>query len=280
MNVRALSAIALLTAIPMTAQVTYPRVSPKTTVTQSVGLTDVTVTYSRPAVKGRQIWGQLVPHGEVWRTGANEATLFKVSDDVTINGQKLAAGSYSLHTVPGPNEWTIIFNRTADQWGSYEYKQDQDALRVTAKPQSLQSPVELLTIGFPDVQLNSATATIEWDKVRVPFTIGVDTEKKTLAAIKSELAKQEDWRIPYQAANFAFNNGMEWSESQQWIDRSVGIKKTAQNLGLKARMLSKAGKSQEAIRTAEEAIAVGKAAEPKVDTSALEKLVGEWKAKK
>lgn len=279
MKLRALS-LALLIAIPAVAQVTYPRVSPKSTLTQTVGLTDVTVIYSRPAMKGRQVFGQLVPTGEVWRTGANEATIFKVSDDVTINGQKLAAGSYSLHTIPGASEWTLIFNKTADQWGSYEYKQDQDALRVTAKPQALQSPVEMLTISFPEVQLASATAAIEWDKVRVPFTIGVDMEKKTLASIKAELAKQDDWRLPYQAANFAFNNGMSWAESQQWVDRSIAIKKTVQNVGLKARMAAKAGNSKDAIKLGEEAIALGKAAEPKVDTAALEKTVAEWKAKK
>lgn len=273
-------ALSILLSVPATAQLTLPRVSPKSTVTQTVGLTDVTVTYSRPSVRGRQIFGELVPMNEVWRTGANEATIFKVSNDVTINGQKLPEGSYSLHTIPGENEWTLIFNKKADQWGSYEYKPEEDALRVTAKPETVPSPTELLTISFPEVQRNKATAVIEWDRVRVPFTIGVETDDKVLASIKSELAKLEDWRIPFQAANFAFNNDMNWSDSQQWIDRSIQIKKTYQNLGLKARMLAKAGKTQEAIKTAEEAIRLGQAADPKVNTTPLETSLAEWKAKK
>ena len=111
-----------------------PRPSPKATVVQTVGLTDVTITYSRPGVKGRTIWGDLVPYDKVWRTGANEATTFQVSQDVKINGQALPAGTYSLHTIPGKTQWTVIFNKTADQWGSYDYDQTKDALRIQVTP--------------------------------------------------------------------------------------------------------------------------------------------------
>src|SRR5437899_746922 len=119
----------LLSSLPLAAQLRTPRPSPKASVMQTVGLTDVTIVYSRPGVKGREIWGALVPYDKVWRTGANEATTFAVSDDVMINGQPLPKGTYSLHTIPGKDEWTIIFNKDAGQWGSFSYDEAKDALR-------------------------------------------------------------------------------------------------------------------------------------------------------
>src|SRR5512133_2105001 len=141
--------LVVLVAIAATAQqVQLPRVSQKASVTQTIGLTDVTITYSRPGVKNRTIWGGLVPYDQVWRTGANEATQIKISSDVTINGQKLAAGSYSLHTIPGKDEWTIVFNGTANQWGSFDYDPAKDTLRVKTKPVWLNESEERLTYSF------------------------------------------------------------------------------------------------------------------------------------
>ena len=127
-------ALILLLALPAVAQVRYPQASPHAVLTQAVGTTDVTIDYHRPGVKGRQVWGGLVPYDKVWRTGANEATMITFSDDVTIDGKPLPKGTYSLHTIPGKSEWTIIFNKVAKQWGSFSYKQEEDALRVNAKP--------------------------------------------------------------------------------------------------------------------------------------------------
>src|SRR5687767_6702669 len=125
----------LLSTAAWAQQLNLPRVSPKGSVMQTVGTTDITVMYNRPGVKGRTIWGGLVPWDQVWRTGANEATTIQFSDDVTINGQRLPKGTYSLHTIPGRDQWTFIFNKTSVQWGSYSYDQANDALRVTAKPE-------------------------------------------------------------------------------------------------------------------------------------------------
>src|SRR5688572_28525367 len=159
--------IAHLCMAQATPAVRTPRPSQKASVMQTIGVTDVTITYSRPGVKGRKIWGDappgapagtdtlkdarerakdapIVPSGHVWRTGANEATLFEVSDNVTINGQPLPAGRYSLHTIPGPTEWTIIFNKDDGQWGSFTYDEKKDALRVKAKPQTLADSQEWL----------------------------------------------------------------------------------------------------------------------------------------
>ena len=149
-----LMGLAVLAAVPLAAQQTpqlrTPRPSPKASVMQTIGLTEMTITYSRPGVKGRQIFGALVPYGTVWRTGANEATTISFSDDVTINGQPLAKGTYSLHTIPGKDQWTIIFNKVAEQWGSFKYDQAQDALRVTARPEK-SSFQELMEFDVPQV---------------------------------------------------------------------------------------------------------------------------------
>ncbi len=157
-----LAAAILFMAVPLAAQqaqapkMLTPRVSPKASLKQTVGLTDITITYSRPGVKGRKIWGGLVPYGKVWRTGANEATTFEVSDDVTIDGKPLPKGIYSLHTIPGPDQWTIIFNKVANQWGSFNYDESKDALRVTAVPQKAPF-TEWMAFEIPSLSADKAT---------------------------------------------------------------------------------------------------------------------------
>ncbi len=147
------------------------RVSPPASVWQTLGeATVVRIDYSRPAVKGRTIWGDLVPRGKVWRTGANEATTFSASHDVLINGQKLPAGKYALFTIPGEDEWTLIFNKTAEQWGASDYNEKTDALRLTVAPQPAPH-AEWLHFGFEQLDGTKATAVLHWEKVRVPFTV-------------------------------------------------------------------------------------------------------------
>lgn len=151
------------------------RVSPRAFVIQTVGTADVTISYSRPGVKGRQIWGGLVPYDKVWRAGANEATKITFGKDVLINGKKLAAGSYAFFTIPSKDEWTVIFNKTADQWGAFEYNQAEDALRIKVKPQSAEFN-EWLEYTFSDMKINkkgnnSAVINLNWDKLKIPFTV-------------------------------------------------------------------------------------------------------------
>src|SRR3954469_3572547 len=189
-SVIAVLSIVLFMVASGSAQLRLPRPSQKASVMQTLGVTDVTITYSRPAVKGRPIFGEvaekdnyakgestlddqykrpagmpIVPYGHVWRTGANEATQFVITDDVLINGQKLAAGSYSLHTIPGKDEWTIVFNGAANQWGSFDYDPAKDTLRVKAKPQWLNTSEEWLTYSFDPVSEDSAQVNIRWEKV-------------------------------------------------------------------------------------------------------------------
>ena len=298
--------VMICAVIATTAQVRVPRPSQKASVMQTIGVTDVTITYSRPGVKGRKIWGDplpgqessvkgeatldnqnvrpkeavIVPWGHVWRTGANEATTFEVTDDVLINGQKLAAGSYSLHTIPTKDEWTIVFNGTANQWGSFDYDPAKDTLRVKAKPQWVNENQEWLQYTIEPVADNSARVNIRWEKVSVPFTVEVpDVMSVTLAKARAAVnaAKADDWRTPLQAANFALQNNVatDDEEGMSWLEKSIKVKETFQNLSAKARALFKAGKKQEAIALGEQAIQRGKT--DKVDTANFEKTVATWK---
>lgn len=282
-----------------------PRPSPKAAVSQTIGVTDLTITYSRPGVKGRRIWGDpltgaatgaatlddararakdapIVPYGHVWRTGANEATTFEVSDDVLVNGQKLAAGKYSLHTIPGRDEWTIIFNSDAGQWGSFTYDEKKDVLRIKAKPQAAEMQ-EWLLFEVPNVTPNSAQVNIRWERLKVPFTVEVPDVKRvalTRARAVIAAAPADDWRTPLQAANFLLLNEdpADDAEAMPWLEQSLKVRETYGNLYTKARALATQGKTAEAITTAERAIRVGK--EAKADTTDLEKRLAEWRGKK
>ena len=283
-----------------------PRPSQKASVMQTVGVTDIRITYSRPGVKGRRIWGDppagappgeatldsqltrpkdavIVPYGHVWRAGANEATLFEVTDDVLINGQPLPAGRYSLHAIPGPAEWTIIFNRDDGQWGSFSYDAKKDALRVKAKPEAAAENQEWLAYFIDPVAENSARVNLRWERLRVPFTVEVKdvnalTLEKARAAVTA--AKPDDWRTPLQAANYAFqnNNPSDDEEAMRWLEQSLKVKETFQNMYTKARVLAAQGKTADAIAAGERALALGR--EAKADTSDLEKRLSEWKAKR
>jgi DUF2911 family protein len=287
-------------------QLPVPRPSQKASVMQRIGVTDVTITYSRPGVKGRQIWGDplpgqkaegeatlddqtirpkgapIVPYGHVWRTGANEATTFVVTDDVLINGQKLAAGSYSLHTIPTKTEWTIVFNGTSNQWGSFDYDAAKDTLRVKVKPEWLQTSQEWLSYTFDPVTDDSAQVNIRWEKINVPFTIKVpNVGALTLARLKETVAgaKPDDWQIPMRAGMYLINNSpADAEQGLAWLDQSIKVKETFQNLSNKARALYKLGKKQEALALADQAIQRGKA--DKVDTTNFEKVVADMKAGK
>ena len=294
-------------AVSAFAQIEVPRPSQKASVMQRVGVTDITITYSRPGVKGRKIWGDplpgqtaegeatlddqnkrpagapIVPYGHVWRTGANEATQFVVTDDVLINGQKLAAGSYSLHTIPTKDEWTIVFNGTANQWGSFDYDAAKDTLRVKVKPEWLKDNQEWLEYTFDPVTEDSAQVNIRWEKINVPFTVKVaDIAATTLSHLKTTVgnAKPDDWRTPMQAGNYLINNQNPADDEQgmAWLDQSIKVKETFQNLAAKANALYKAGKKEEAIALGEQAVQKGKA--DKADTTNFEKRLADMKSGK
>jgi len=277
----ALVAAALLADASSAAELQLPRPSQKAQVMQTVGLTDVTINYSRPGVKGRVIWGELVPYDKVWRTGANEATSITFSTDVKVNGQPLPAGTYSFHTIPTESDWTLIFNKKADQWGSYSYDEKEDALRVRVKAQPHEF-TEWMELSLPDIAVDKATVALDWEKLRVPFEIQVETIDHALTNARAAMASlaPDDNQTAYRCASFAFQNNVAPDEARQWVDKSISIKETWLNLRLKADMLAKEGKTAEAIQFAEKSIAVGKQDAPADEIAKIEKQVAEWKKAK
>lgn len=227
-------------ALPVHAQErgdAVPRVSPNATVSQTIGVTTVEITYGRPSVKGRDIFGGLVPFGEVWRTGANEATTVSVSTPVRVQGERLAAGTYGFFTIPGPDTWTLIFNETANQWGAYNYDPGQDVLRVEATPQSADTQ-ELMTFSIEDVTDTSATAVLHWAETRVPFSITVNTPEVVRARASEAMASAEDWREPLQYVRYALRQEVLLDAALDWVNRSVEMEAHYLNLRMKAHVLA------------------------------------------
>jgi len=282
------------------------RPSQKASVMQTIGVTDITITYSRPPVKGRTIFADapatmesrakgeatldnqnerkagepIVPYNHVWRAGANEATLFQVTDDVLINGQPLKAGSYSMHTIPGKDEWTIVFNNDPGQWGSFSYDAAKDALRVKTKPQAASDSQEWLVYTFDPVMENSATVNLRWEKVRVPFTVEVKDVKAAWRKHADEMiaANPTSETLPLQVANTYLNRDKNYDEALKFVNQSIKLKETFGNLSAKANILWAAGKKEEALAVADSAIAKGKA--DKANTTNFEKRVADMKAGK
>ncbi|MDL1950334.1 DUF2911 domain-containing protein, partial [Acidobacteria bacterium ACD] len=258
---------ALAAALPAAAQFQAPRPSPKASVSQTIGLTDVGVSYSRPSVKGRVIWGGLVPYDKPWRTGANEATTITFSDDVTVNGQKLAAGTYSIVTFPGKTEWTVAFNKDTKLWWETEYDAAKDALRVKVAPQEA-AHKETFEISFPAVGADSAQLAFHWEKVYVPVFVGTETKAKAMELAKKEVEKAsaEAWRTPLRAARWAWESKASLDDAAAWADRSIAVQENWSYLSLKARILADQGKTKEAIATGEKAVQVARASAQKPDT--------------
>lgn len=278
-----LAAALLGGAAPLAAQFEPPTISQKGSVSQRVGVTEFTVSYSRPNVKGRVIWGELVPYDKPWRTGANRATTFSSTDDVEVEGKKLPAGTYSIVTIPGVDSWTVAFNRDLDLWFKTEYDEKKDALRVTVKPAALESLVETFTIVFRDVTPDGTQLTLNWEKLRVPVSLRVDTKGLVLARGRAAIAaaKADDWETPLAVGRyFASEKLGEPGEAMKDVERSVAVKKTWPNLAAKARILAAEGKTAEAVKLGEEAVALAKVSPEKPNSTAFEKSLAEWKAKK
>jgi hypothetical protein len=263
-----------LAQAPQLPTLRVPRVSQGARVTQVIGLSDVTIQYHRPGVKGREIWGKLLPYGEVWRAGANEPTLFTFSDEVTIEGKKLPAGTYRFVTIPSQGDWTVIFNSEVKNWGTV-YEPKYDTLKFTVKPETIPQE-EWLSFSFTDLAPSSARVVLAWEKVKLSFKIEFNTAGKLQSSVGT-------WQILNGAARYAMMEKVYTTEAMNWIDRSIAMDKNAMNLRTKAELLAAAGKFKEAIAIGEEALAVGKAKDPKYEASQqakdLTKLVGDWKSK-
>lgn len=256
-----------------------PRVSANATVSQTIGITDVAITYGRPLVNERTIYGDLVPYDQVWRLGANEATTITFSHDVTIEGQALAAGTYALFAIPHQNEWTVIFNKTANQWGAFSYDEGEDALRVKVASQTMPHH-ELFTMAFMDVTSESANLMAGWADRGFAVQVGVDTKTMIMAKAEAEIAETDNWQVPMQYAGYAFRNN-ELAKALEWIDKSIAIEETFFNVGGKAQALAQMGNTDGAIELGEKALKMAKAMpQPPGNLSQFEDLLAQWKGNK
>src|SRR5215470_1141069 len=230
-------------------ELNIPRVSQRASVTQRIGLTDITITYHRPAVGGREIWGKTVPYTKVWRAGANENTTITFTDDVTVEAKPLAAGTYGLHTIPDKDQWTIIFSKNATSWGSFTYDEKEDALRVMVKPHVAES-FDVLTYVFDDVKPDSAAATLRWEKLAVPFRISVDVKAVVLKSIKNELRNVGGftWAGYDEAAQWCLDNNYELEQALKWEDTSIQNEDRFENWETKSRIYDAVGKKDEAAK--------------------------------
>src|ERR1017187_6238473 len=240
------------------AQLKLPQISPKASVTQTMGLTDITIDYHCPSVKGRKIWGALVPYDSLWRTGANEATAISFSDDVMIEGNKLAAGRYALFTIPGKSEWTIIFNKKKDMNSAFGYKKEEDALRVKVKPLS-NANNESMEFWFSDITINSCTINLMWEKLHIPFKVTTETDTKVMAIINDSLkANPNKVSLLRQAAGYTVTSGLHLDNGLEWINKAISIKSEYRTFWTKAQLLAKMGKYNDAVDAANKTLDLGK----------------------
>ena len=270
-------------APPAPPAVRLPQVSQAASVKQTIGLNDVTITYSRPGVKGRKIWGGLVPYGSVWRTGANSATTIQFTEDVLVEGQPLAAGTYSLHSIPGEKEWTLIFNKQASQWGSYSYDAAKDAARVKVTPLA-GAPQEWMQFRFEDPTIDTARVVLAWENLQVPFTIknATDTHTKAVGMLRESIAKAkpDEWQPYYRGGNYLVQNKLYMDEAAAWLDKAIAISPTPPVYYAKARYYDAAGKTREAIAEIDKALAAAKPDTPAPLLEELRNVRKTWSEKK
>lgn len=237
-----------------------PRPSQHAKVSQRIGITDLTVNYHRPVVNKRKIWGGVVPYGQVWRAGANENTTIEFTDAVSIEGKPLPKGIYGLHMIPGENEWTVIFSRNSTSWGSFTYDQAEDALRVTVKPQAADFH-EALTYDFDEVGPDSSVVTLRWEKLAVPFKVGVNTHEIVAQNLHNQLRglAQYAWDGWDDAANYLLQEKFDLEEAVKYSDKSIQNEARYDNFMTKSRVLDALGRKDEASTARNKALTMANA---------------------
>ena len=241
-------------------ELNLPRPSQHAVLTQRLGITDITVNYHRPLANGRKIWGGLVPYGQVWRAGANENTTITFSDPVTIEGMALPAGTYGLHMIPNENQFTVIFSKASTAWGSFSYKQDEDALRVNVKPGTAEEH-NALTYDFDQLKPDSAVLTMSWGKVAVPVNIAVDVNKVVEASLQKQLRglSQYDWQAWNDAAQYFLTAKFDYEQGLKDVDQSLQNEERFENYMTKSQLLDAMGETAEANTARDQALAKGNA---------------------
>ena len=257
-------------------QLNTPQPSPTATIKQNFALSNIEISYSRPGVKGRKVFGDLVPYGKVWRTGANNATTITFGEEVMIGGTKVPAGKYGLLTIPGENEWTVIISKQTNVTSPADYKQDQDVARVTTKPEKVPFSIETFMINIDNIKSNSCEIGLGWDNIYTSFPVTADVESKVMAQIKNSM--ENDNKPYFNAALYYIDNGKDLNKAVEWLDKAY-----AQNpeafwvLYQKARAQKMLGKKTDAMATSNKSIEIAKKAKNDDYVALNEKLQKEMK---
>jgi hypothetical protein len=270
-------AASLFAAAVASAEIKLPQASPYASVTQGIGISRITVEYHRPGVKGRKIWGGLVPYGKVWRLGANNATTIELSHPMKVAGTEVVAGRYALFAIPEAGSWTMILNRKAEQWGAFYHDPKDDVLRFRVTPEAAPH-MEWMAISLLPKSDDRLEVEIRWEKVRISFPIAVDTKAMVWKQIDDELAraKPEDWEAFHNAARYALVTGERRDEAMKWIDQAMK-KESFWNYEVKARLLHAAGRVSEAYPVMDKAKALAKGKAPKDYIDGLDATIAEWR---
>lgn len=277
-TVLALSALfGINTYVSMAQQLKLPAPSPQQTLEQNFALSNIKIEYSRPSIKGRVVFGDLVPYGKVWRTGANASTKITFGEDVKVEGQALAAGTYALYSVPGKDSWEIMFYNDLKLGGNVAgYKQENEVLRVKVKPNTYAVKVETFTINVADVTPTTANVEILWENTRAAFNVTADIDSKVLKDIDASLAK--DTRPYFQAAGYYYDNGKDLTKALEWVNKAiVENPKAFYMVHLKAKIQVKLKDYKGAIATAEQSIELAKEAKNDDYIALNQKLIAEAK---
>jgi hypothetical protein len=251
-------AAALTLSTAANAQLKTPQPSPTATIQQTVGLTDVEVIYSRPGIKGRTIFGELVPYGEIWRTGANASTKIKISDNAKIGGQEVPAGQYAIYSIPGATEWTVIIYKGLENWGAAGYDKTQDVARITVKPTKLTEKYETFTIDFSDFETAGANLNLMWENTKISLPISTPTDEQVEKQI-AELMQGPNANSYFGAARFYLEKEKELPKAEMWINKAVELRPDAfWMIHVQAKIYAKQGKKKEALAAAEKSLKMAK----------------------
>ena len=248
----------LAPAVQAQTKLTIPPLSPTTHIHQNFSTSYIDLTYSRPSLRGRVAFGNLVPNGTAWRTGANTITKVRFGEEVKINGQTVPAGAYALLTIPDAREWTFILNRDTAQWGTYDYKQALDVLRVKAKPTKLAAPVETMSLTVENLKPASADLVVSWDRTQVALPIVADPDRIVMGQIEQAMKGEKK---PYvTAAQYYYNTGKDLTPAIGWLNEFIKANPTEYyGYYWKAKLLQKQGKNKEAIEAANKSLELVKA---------------------
>ena len=270
-----LAALSLSTAL-RAEEPRLPEASPGAKAALTVGITDIEIVYHRPGVKGRQIWGGLVPWNEVWRLGANQATTISFSTPVQVEGRDVPAGTYGLFAIPGQDRWTLILNKKPKQWGAYFYKQEEDLLRFDVKPQTGPA-MEWMAFHMTPSGSDAAVIEMAWDTLRVPFTVQVDVQRIVWEDLDRLLNGKPDGDVYLSAVIYALQTNTRVDQALGWVDKSLALQESFWAHEYKAKLLQRQGRVEEALSHLDKAMALAKGKAPQEYLDGLAKLKGEWK---